>query len=235
MRAWHLRGAGFTVLMAASLLSYPSARAATPPASSPAPKAAAVRVAPASGPIFSAHPKTPALVTSTCSACHGLTGISPTGSFPDLAGQWEPYLVKQIRDFRDHKRADPMAQSIMWGMAAMIPPAKISEIALYFASQKGPAPSPENPKLVAAGRALFMGGEISSHLPACMACHGPTGRGVPPLFPRLAGQHQAYIIAQLQAFKSGQRANDPHAIMRTIAAKLSQADMTALAAYIRTL
>ena len=186
-------------------------------------------------PLVATNPKTPALVTSTCSACHGLTGISPLGEFPNLAGQGEPYLVKQIVDFRNHTRADPLAQSIMWGMAAIIPRNKIREIALYFASQKGAPGQPANPKLVAAGRKLYMGGVISAHLPACMACHGATGRGLLPWFPRLGGQHQAYVIAQLQAFKDKTRTNDPHAIMRTVAGKLSTAQMTALAAYVHTL
>ena len=186
-------------------------------------------------PLVATNPKMPALVASTCSACHGMTGISPLGEFPNIAGQGEPYLVKQIEDFRNHTRADPLAKSIMWGMAAMIPRNKIREIALYFASQKGAPGQPANPKLVAAGRKLYMGGEIADHLPACMACHGATGRGLLPWFPRLAGQHQAYVIAQLQAFKDKTRTNDPHAIMRTVAGKLSTAQMTALAAYVHTL
>ena len=199
------------------------------------PKAAARVLTGRRGPLVATGLKTPALVTSTCSACHGLTGISPLGEFPNLAGQGEPYLVKQLEDFRNHTRADPLAQSIMWGMAAITPPNQIRRIALYFASQKGAPGQPGNPKLVAAGRALYLGGEISDHLPACMACHGATGLGLPPWFPRLAGQHQAYVIAQLQAFKAKTRTNDPLAIMRTVAGKLSTAQMTALAAYVHSL
>ncbi|MHB1512710.1 MAG: c-type cytochrome [Acidiferrobacter sp.] len=186
-------------------------------------------------PLVATGLKTPALVTSTCSACHGLTGISPLGEFPNLAGQGEPYLVKQIEDFRNHTRADPLAQSIMWGMAAVIPQNKIRAIALYYASQKGAPGQPAPAQLVAAGRTLYFGGEIGKQLPACMACHGSSGRGLLPWFPRLAGQHQAYIVAQLQAFKAQTRTNDPHAIMRTIAAKLTTAQMTALAAFVHTL
>ncbi len=188
------------------------------------------------GSAYAAAPvKTPAIVKTTCSACHGVTGISLVPTFPNLAGQGAPYTEKQIRDFQNHKRADPLAKSIMWGMAATIPKNKIDEIADYFAHQKGAPGAAENPKLVAAGRKIYMGGVATDHLPACMACHGPTGRGLPPLFPRLAGQHMTYVIAQLQAFKTKQRANDPLAIMRTIAGKLSAKQMSALAAYIRTL
>ncbi|MDA8361236.1 MAG: c-type cytochrome [Gammaproteobacteria bacterium] len=177
----------------------------------------------------------PALVTTTCSACHGPTGVSFVPTFPDLAGQGAPYLIKQINDFRNHTRADPQAKSIMWGMAAAIPANKITEIADYFASQKGAPGAPQNPKLVAAGRALYLGGIASTQLPACAACHGSSGLGVEPLFPRLAGQHQAYVVSQLQYFKAKQRTNDPLQIMQTVAGKLSAKDMQELAAFIRTL
>lgn len=179
--------------------------------------------------------KVPAIVTTTCSACHGENGVSMVPTFPNLAAQGAPYLIKQIRDFQNHTRADPLAQSIMWTMAATIPKNKIREIADYFASQKGAPGASENPKLVAAGRKIYMGGVAADHLPACMACHGATGLGLPPLFPRLAGQHMVYVVAQLQAFKTKQRTNDPLAIMRTIAGKLSTKQMDAVAAYVRTL
>lgn len=177
----------------------------------------------------------PAIVTTTCSACHGVNGISFVPTFPNLAGQGAPYLAKQIRDFKNHTRADPLAQSIMWPMAAAIPKKKIQEIADYFASQKGAPGVPGNPKLVAAGRAIYMGGIASSQLPACAACHGANGRGIPPLFPRLAGQHATYVVTQLTYFKKDERTNDPNNIMRTIAGKLSKKEMTELAAFIRSL
>ena len=221
----------------------PSHKSAASKAAVAKPKVAKAKAAKAKAPILTGRRpplvapgmKMPAVVASTCSACHGMTGISPLGEFPNLAGQGKPYLVKQIEDFRNHTRADPLAQSIMWGMAASIPRNKIRAIALYYASQKGAPGQPAPAKLVAAGRTLYFGGEIAKQLPACMACHGASGRGLLPWFPRLAGQHQAYIIAQLQAFKAKTRANDPHAIMRTIAAKLTTAQMTALAAFVHTL
>ena len=213
----------------------PKAAKAKAKAKAKAAKAKAVVLTGRRPPLVAPGMKMPAVVASTCSACHGMTGISPLGEFPNLAGQGKPYLVKQIEDFRNHTRADPLAQSIMWGMAASIPRNKIRAIALYYASQKGAPGQPAPAKLVAAGRTLYFGGEIAKQLPACMACHGASGRGLLPWFPRLAGQHQAYIIAQLQAFKAKTRANDPHAIMRTIAAKLTTAQMTALAAFVHTL
>ncbi|MHB8564323.1 MAG: c-type cytochrome [Acidiferrobacteraceae bacterium] len=187
------------------------------------------------GSAFAAAPGAPPSVVTACAACHGPNGVSMVPTFPDLAAQGAPYLIKQIRDFQSHKRADPLAQSVMWAMAAAIPKNKIKEVADYFANQKGAPGVSENPKLVEAGRELYMGGLATNHLPACMACHGPTGRGLPPLFPRLAGQHIAYVTAQLGYFKTKQRTNDPLGIMQTIAAKLSTKQMTELAEFIRTL
>ncbi|MHB8415694.1 MAG: c-type cytochrome [Acidiferrobacteraceae bacterium] len=177
----------------------------------------------------------PAIVTTTCAACHGVNGISVSPTFPDLAGQGAPYLVAQIRDFKNHKRADPLAKSIMWGMAATIPNNEISEIARYFANQKGPAPGVEPAALVSEGRKIYMGGIPDTNTPACMNCHGPSGRGLPPTFPRLAGQHVAYVITQLGYFKEGLRTNGSSSIMHTIASKLTAKEMSAVAAFIHTL
>ncbi|MDA8389816.1 MAG: c-type cytochrome [Gammaproteobacteria bacterium] len=196
-------------------------------------KAAATTTPGASAATAAAH--VPSLVTTTCSACHGPAGVSFVPTFPNLAGQGAPYLIKQINDFRNHTRADPQAKSIMWAMAAAIPANKITEIADYFASQKGAPGAPENPQLVAAGRAIYLGGVTAKALPACAACHGSSGLGVEPLFPRLAGQHQAYVVSQLQYFKAKQRTNDPLQIMQTVAGKLSAKEMQEVAAFIRTL
>ena len=177
----------------------------------------------------------PPSIVATCAACHGVNGVSMASTFPDLAGQLSPYLTAQIRAFKDHTRADPLAKSIMWGMAATIPDNEISEVASYFASQKGPAPGTEPAALVAAGRKIFMGGITSTNTPACMACHGPTGRGLPPLFPRLAGQHAAYVTTQLGYFKQGLRTNGSSSIMQSIASKLTTKEIKEVAAFTRTL
>ncbi|MBN6739808.1 c-type cytochrome [Acidithiobacillus sp. MC6.1] len=178
----------------------------------------------------------PQSVSSTCMACHGMTGISPQGAmFPDLAGQWAPYLVKQLDNFRSHTRADPMAKAIMWGMAASLTPAQVQHVADYYSKQVPAKGKMVNQKLAAAGKKIFEGGISNKQVPACMACHGPTGLGDPPLFPRLAGQRQAYVVLQLNYFKKGLRTNDPHAIMRYVASRLSEAQITELATYVRSL
>ena len=178
----------------------------------------------------------PQPVSTTCMACHGMTGISPGGSmFPDLAGQWAPYLVKQLNNFRSHTRADPMAKAIMWGMAASLTPAQVQQVANYFSTQTPPKAKMVNAKLAAEGKKIYEGGISNLHVPACMACHGPTGLGDPPYFPRLAGQRRAYVELQLHYFKKGLRTNDPHAIMRYVASRLTAPQITELATYVRSL
>ena len=178
----------------------------------------------------------PQPVSTTCMACHGMTGISPSGSmFPDLAGQWAPYLVKQLNNFRSHTRADPMAKAIMWGMAASLTPAQVQQVADYFSTQTPPKAKMVNAKLAAEGKKIYEGGISNLHVPACMACHGPTGLGDPPYFPRLAGQRRAYVELQLHYFKKGLRTNDPHAIMRYVASRLTAPQISELATYVRSL
>ncbi|MHB8427978.1 MAG: c-type cytochrome [Acidiferrobacterales bacterium] len=179
--------------------------------------------------------KTPPAIVATCAACHGTNGVSVAPTFPNLAGQLVPYLTAQIRDFKTHTRADPLAKSIMWGMAATIPNNEIGKVARYFANQTGPAPGTESDALVAAGRKIFTGGIASTDTPACMACHGPNGRGLPPLFPRLAGQHAMYVTTQLGYFKQGLRTDGSSSIMHTIASKLTPKEIKEVAAYTRTL
>ncbi|MDA8113690.1 MAG: c-type cytochrome [Acidithiobacillus sp.] len=178
----------------------------------------------------------PQPVSTTCMACHGMTGISPSGSmFPDLAGQWAPYLIKQLNNFRSHTRADPMAKAIMWGMAASLTPAQVQQVANYFSTQTPPKAKLVNAKLAAEGKKIYEGGISNLHVPACMACHGPTGLGDPPYFPRLASQRRAYVELQLHYFQKGLRTNDPHAIMRYIASRLTAPQITELATYVRSL
>ena len=155
--------------------------------------------------------------------------------FPDLAGQWAPYLVKQLNNFRSHTRADPMAKAIMWGMAASLTPAQVQQVANYFSTQTPPKAKMVNAKLAAEGKKIYEGGISNLHVPACMACHGPTGLGDPPYFPRLAGQRRAYVELQLHYFKKGLRTNDPYAIMRYVASRLTGPQITELATYVRSL
>ncbi|MCH4564656.1 cytochrome c4 [Halomonas sp. EGI 63088] len=165
-----------------------------------------------------------------CAACHGQEGISPSGNFPNLAGQQASYLAKQIMDIRDGNREVPQ----MAGQVDDFSDQDAWDVAAYFADQD-PALGQADPdeELIARGRELYRSGDMSKGIPACAACHTPTGEGIGSAgYPALSGQHTDYTVATLQAFAAGERANDPANIMRDIAAKMSDADMQAVANYI---
>lgn len=164
--------------------------------------------------------------SEVCAGCHGDAGNSETPIFPKLAGQHVSFLRKELHDFRDNKRVDPSMNSI----AETLSDQDIEDVAAYFAAQKV---RPESPAHTALGQRLYLLGNAATGLPACSSCHGPAGAGNGPAkYPGLAGQHAAYISKVLGDFKTGQRGNDSTGMMRTIASKLSEDDMNAVADYI---
>ena len=167
--------------------------------------------------------------TKVCAACHGADGNSTAANFPKLAGQHPEYIKKQLHDFKDGKRNDP----VMSAQAKTLTDQEIEDLAAYFSSQvikRGAA----NADLLEAGEALFRGGNMKTHVTACTGCHGPTAAGnAPAKFPALSGQHQDYIKKQLHDFKKeGGRTNDPNGMMRDIAANMSEKEIEAVAEYI---
>ncbi|MDV9033771.1 c-type cytochrome [Pseudomonas sp. RAC1] len=170
--------------------------------------------------------------TAVCGACHNPDGNSLAPNFPKLAGQGQRYLEKQLHDIQSGKR-----QVLeMTGMLAGLNDQDLADIAAYFASQKGSV-GVADPKLVERGRALFNGGDLDKGMPACTGCHSPNGEGIALAgFPHLSGQHAQYVSKQLTDFREGNRSNDGDAMtMRTIAGKLSNKDIEALASYIQGL
>lgn len=188
-----------------------------------------------------------------CTGCHGPGGLSANPEWPILAGQGAKYLAKQLHDFKNGTRAS----MIMYPQASLLSDEDIDNLAAYFAAQTPPVAATtgagEKPEeMLALGEALYRGGDISNHIPACMACHGPTGAGIEPsAFPRLGGQHIQYNRTQLQAFQNAanaenlasdadkstmlMRSNDPNGMMRDTAAKLTPKQIEAVAYYIRGL
>lgn len=163
-----------------------------------------------------------------CAACHGADGNSPTNMFPKLAGQGEAYLVKQLLEFKSGVRNN----AVMASMVATLSEEDMADLAAYFASKKV-TPGAVSEDLLAAGQKIFRAGNKESGLPACMACHGPTGAGVPAAkWPALSGQHGAYVEAQLKMFADGTRSNDPNSMMRDIASKMTADEMKAVSAYV---
>ncbi|MBC3485980.1 c-type cytochrome [Pseudomonas kermanshahensis] len=170
--------------------------------------------------------------TAVCGACHNPDGNSLAPNFPKLAGQGQRYLEKQLHDIKSGKRT----VLEMTGMLAAFNDQDLADIAAYFASQKGSVGAAD-PKLVERGRALFNGGDLEKGMPACTGCHSPNGAGIALAgFPHLGGQHSQYVTKQLTEFREGVRTNDGDAMtMRTIAGKLSNHDIEALASYIQGL
>lgn len=164
--------------------------------------------------------------TEMCEGCHGASGNSETPIFPKLAGQHGGYLTKQLRDFREKKRVDPTMNAIAEGLSDE----DIADLAVYYASQRGKA---EPPVEAAAGKRLYLMGNPATGVPACAACHGPSGAGNGPAsYPVLAGQHAAYVAKTLNDFKNQERANDVNAVLRSIASKMSADEINAVADYI---
>jgi cytochrome c553 len=169
---------------------------------------------------------------SICVACHGADGNSMTSANPHLAGQIEEYIYKQLSDFKSAE-GKPAARdnAIMAGMAAALSDDDMRNVAAWFASQKlNPAVATDQSK-IALGQRLWRQGDFKKGIPACAGCHGPAGAGLPAQFPRLAGQFPEYTAAQLKSFRIDERANDPAKMMRMIAAKLSDAEIQAVAEY----
>lgn len=167
-------------------------------------------------------------LAGACAACHGIDGNSAVSVNPNLAGQHADYIAKQLAEFKAGTRAN----AIMAGMAAGLTPENMADLGAYFRTQKFRAPGAKNRDLVEQGRKLYRGGDSSRGLPACSACHSPTGAGMASQYPRIGGQHADYTVAQLKAFRAGERANDGAAMMRTVAAKLTDTEMSALAEYL---
>ncbi len=166
-----------------------------------------------------------------CSSCHGVTGHSVSPTFPILAAQQADYLEAQLHAFRDHSRADPHAHTYMWGMAAHLDDAAITKLAAYFSAQPASRGEPVDDKTAATAKSIFIDGIESRNVPACVACHGEKAEGQ-GAFPRLAGQHRAYLADQLRLFRSNARANET---MHDNALNLTEPEIDALAAYLSSL
>jgi cytochrome c553 len=173
------------------------------------------------------------IVTQVCAACHGADGNSVSPANPNLAGQQAEYISVQLAHFKDGTRSNP----IMAGMAATLSPEDMKSLGAYFAQQNPKGLAAKDPALIATGQKLFRGGNAATGVPACAACHTPTGVGIPVRYPRISGQYADYTFAQLQAFKASQRGMDKDGkdvngrVMAQIAARMSETEMRAVADY----
>lgn len=167
---------------------------------------------------------------AACAACHGADGNSPSAEWPKLAGQHVDYTVEQLRRYQSGERQN----AVMQGMAASLSEQDMRDIAAYYANQ-AVQPGVADEDLAQQGERVYRGGDKETGLPACIACHGPTGAGVPGAgFAAVGGQHAAYTLDQLRRYASGER-DDPKDIMNRIARRLDQQEMRAVSSYLEGL
>jgi len=166
------------------------------------------------------------IVQGKCFICHGVAGESSSPVFPRLAGQNAAYVARQLADYRAGKRKS----STMQPMVEDLSPADFQALGQYFASRPTIVHAVADPELAQVGRFVYARGNPYSGVPACATCHGPQGHGTETL-PRLAGQHAQYTENQLRQFNNRERTND-NAVMHGIAAKLSELEAKAVAAYL---
>ena len=177
--------------------------------------------------------KAKAIAESVCIACHGADGNSALPTNPILAGQGAEYLLKQLTEFKVPEGKLAIRNNpVMAGMTSTLSREDMQGLAQYFSQQKQKPSSATNRKLVTTGQNLWRKGDFERGIPACAGCHGPSGAGVPNQYPRLSGQYAEYTELQLKNFRSEERSNDSEKIMRTIADKLSDKQIKALADYI---
>ncbi len=169
----------------------------------------------------------------TCAACHGAAGNSMTPLWPNIAGQSAKYIQEQLQAFKTGLRVNPL----MTSQAMLLSDADMADLAVYYESLPAAAQAIANPDLLARGQALYRGGDAEEGIPACIACHGPSGRGNPAVpYPALNGQHAAYTAKTLNDYASGDRKSDGLTkIMRHISERLSAEDIQALASYVQGL
>jgi cytochrome c553 len=170
---------------------------------------------------------------ATCAACHGVDGNSANPEWPSLAGQHSQYIIKQLKAFKGGTRKNDTMAPMAMGLSDQ----DMEDVAAYFSSQTLHGLEADKSK-VALGQKLYRGGNASTKTAACIACHGPNGGGNPTAgYPTIRGQHSVYLIAQLNAYKSGTRTTDiiNNRMMHDVATTLSADEIAAVASYVQGL
>jgi cytochrome c553 len=170
------------------------------------------------------------IAVTVCGTCHGQQGNGTQPKFPRLAGQNANYLATQLKAFRSQERGDPDALGYMWGMAAELDDDSIAALAAYYAAQRPEAGPRADQAAISRGREIYQNGITAEGVPACSSCHGPDAHGQQD-FPRLAGQHEQYILKQLSSFRSNMR---KVAVMHGVAQNLRVPEMESVAAYLQS-
>ncbi|MCB1561141.1 MAG: c-type cytochrome [Xanthomonadales bacterium] len=209
------------------------------------PAATAVALSDDKGPVQPGDAERGAAKAAVCAACHGMDGNAADPQYPKLAGQHERYIARMLALFKSNERQNP----IMLGFAAPLSQQDMRDLGAYFSGKTalngvadesviGSGPN-SGKKFYEVGEQIYRGGNAERGIPACAACHGPTGNGNPgPAYPHLAGQHAQYTAAQLTAFRDGQvwgTGDAANAVMSGVAARLTDEEIQSLASYIEGL
>ena len=252
--AWRvLAGVLLSGLAAAAAADTPPATtpaATTPMASAPAAHAPAANASAANAPAANA-PAAPATLdpfasgkvadgatkAAVCASCHGPNGNSINPEWPRLAGQSAVYIAEQLHLFKSGARPNP----VMMPMASGLSDQDISDLAVYFEAQT-PAGLEADPSYWQAGEALYVRGDSAHEVPACVACHGPVGRGnLAAGYPALRAQQSVYVVKQLTDYASGARYTGTNpaqpsrngVMMFTIAKRLSPEQIRDVASFVQ--
>lgn len=161
-----------------------------------------------------------------CAACHANDGSRGSPANPILQGQHPGYLVKQLMDFKSDKRPS----AVMKGFASTLSEQDMKNVAAFYATKEAKPGFAKNKDLAILGEKIYRGGLPDRQIASCAGCHGPAGSGIPSQYPRLAGQHTEYTLAQLRAFRDRSRPNSPQ--MTGIAALMTDREIAAVADYI---
>jgi cytochrome c553 len=191
-------------------------------ASAPAAPAAPAEAARPAGPDLAKGQATAAV----CGSCHAFDGSRGSPANPIIQGQHPDYIVKQLREFKAGQRINPIMQAI----AAQLSDEDMRNVAAFYATKQPKPGFARNKELALAGQRAYKGGIVDRQIPSCAGCHAPNGAGIPSQYPRIAGQHADYTEAQLVAFRSGARRNNP--VMNAVASKLNDAEIKALSDYL---
>jgi len=172
-----------------------------------------------------------------CAVCHGASGEgTPELNVPKIGGQEEWYVARQLQNFKSGLRAPTTSDVYGTQMRALsmtlTNDQEIADVSAYVASMRPPAVADTVSGDAAQGKAAYA---------TCTACHGANGEGNKALnSPKLAGQHDWYIVRQLQNYKSGVRGGDSKNVfdtqMRPMAMILTTDEaVNNIAAYINSL
>ncbi len=169
----------------------------------------------------------------TCAACHGQDGNSVNPVWPSIAGQHATYMVEQLQAFKNGSRSEPL----MLGQVMTLTEEDMRNLSVYYEGMPAAARAVSDPSVLDLGRRIYMGGDRQSSTSACIACHGPNGRGNPAAsVPSVRGQYAVYAATQLRNYASGARKSDGATrVMRDIAATLSEEEIVAVSSYMQGL